>query len=298
MQIIRPFDLTFADYTTTVLENDAPLYSSGTTYNIGDQVVQDHRVFVSAIDSNTGNDPLLENQELTGVRWLLIGFTNAFSFIDGTIGNPTTDTSTITITIDNVDGLDALLIVGVQASTIQVQGFDSGSVEVYNETTSLSGREVYTYYQWFTEPIGPASTKLFVNDFPSDVASLTLTVSGTDIEIGELIAGDILNVGTATMSPQTAGEVKYYGRVEFNSYGKLVKIEGPTRNIMQYRVHIPGPSFPVIKDQMDRMAGNLVGAVGSPNRPSTIQLGFLGTIKWSEGLPGDYIITFKVEGST
>ena len=298
MQLIKPREIPFSDFTTSVAETDAPDWLVGTTYAIGDQVIRDHRVYVSTIDANTGFDPTLENQNLTSKRWLLIGNTNAFKFIDGTIGNKTTSATTVTIDVANVADIDAIMLVGMKASVVQVQAFNSGATEIYNETFSLSGREVYTYYQWFTEPVGETSAKLVVDDLPLAVDNVTLTISGSDIQIGEVIFGDLLNIGTALMTSQTSGEVKHYGRVEFNDYGVLTRIEGPVRNIMRYRVHIPAIAFPRIKSQMDNLAGSLVGAVGSINRPSTVQLGFLGTIKWSEDLPSDYFVTFNVEGTT
>lgn len=298
MQLLRPFDIALSDYTTSVIEDDAPIWDNVTTFNTGDQVIRDHRVYVSTIDGNLNIDPANENQLLTSTRWLLIGFTNAFKFVDRTIGNKTESSSTVTINIDNVDGVEALMMVGVQAATVQIQCFNAGAVEVYNQTFSMSGRTVFNYYQWFTEPIGDAARKLIVDSLPVDVTDITITVAGSAIEIGELVLGDLVAIGAAVMSPQTQGEVKYYGRVEFNNYGSLTQIEGPTRTIMRYLVHVPGSAFPIVKDQMDKLAGRLVGAIASDTRQTANQLGFLGTIKWDESLPRDYLIQFNVEGTT
>ncbi len=301
MQLLRPYDLPFTAYTTDVPENDAPAWSNATTYAIGDQVIEDHRVYVSTIDSNTNNNPTDENQQLTSAKWLLIGYTNAFRFMDKTIGNKTLSSTTVVITIDAsaFGEIEALMIVGTRASAIRIQGFDSTPTEIFDETTSLSGREVFTYYQWFTEPIGEgARRKAIVDDFPEGVETLTITFSGTEIEIGEILVGQLISIGTAIMSPQTRGQVIDYSRVEFNAYGALTQIAGPTRTSMQYLVHVRAESFPIVKDQMDRLAGSLVGAIASETRETANQVGFLGTIKWEESLPRDYIIQFKVEGTT
>ena len=127
--------------------------------------------------------------------------------------------------------------------------------------------------------------------------SLTLTISGTAIEIGEVVIGDTLDIGS-TLYEGTEGDVRSFTRFEFNDYGQLKRIKGPTRNVMRYRVHIPAISFPNIKDSMDRLAGDIVAAIGSENRQTTIQVGILGTIRWQENMPNDYIATFQVDGVT
>ena len=76
MRLIRPFGIGFADLTTSIPEDDAPVWDVAASYSIGDQVIRDHRVYVSTIDSNLGNDPTNENQLLTSARWLQIGYTN------------------------------------------------------------------------------------------------------------------------------------------------------------------------------------------------------------------------------
>lgn len=295
MQIVRPLPLTFDDYTTDVVEDDAPVWASGTTYGLGDEVLREHKVYVSTIAGNTGVDPLLENQNLTSARWLFKQYSNAFRFIDGTIGNRTVSGSTVQIDVTNVSGVEAVLIVGVKATSVHVQGFDATMANVYDRFVSLSGRDVYTFYEWFTEPIGEVQTKVSLVDVPSSVEDLTLTFAGAAIEIGELLVGTILNAGTCLLGP-TQGQVKSYSRVEFNQYGELVRVKGPTRNIMDYAVHIPRIAFSTVKGQLDELAGDIVGAIGSASRQSTVQVGVLGAISWPEDLPDDYIFKFRLDG--
>lgn len=296
MQIVRPLGLTDADYTVNITENDAAAYNGGTPYAEGDQVVDSHGVYVSTISSNTGNTPSDENQSLTSKKWQLISKTNAYRFADGILSNKTTNGSTtVVIDVANAEGAEAILFFGMKASAVQVEAFDSGAVSVYDETSSLSGREVYTFYDWFTKPIGQAKIKLFIDDLPTDTDSLKITVSGTDIEIGEIVIGELFPIGTALMNG-TGGRVKSYTRIQENAYGFREAILGPTANIMTYRVHTVGAAFPTVKDFLDRLAGTVVGAVGSETRPSTIQLGYLGTIQWDENLPSDYIYDLKLDG--
>ena len=297
MQIIRPFDLNYADFTTTVPETEAFAWASGTTYPAGAEVIREHQVFVSTVAGNQGNDPLLENQNFTDAKWIRKSATNAYKFIDKTIGSKTVSSSTVTITVSNVAGMRALMLVGMRASTVRVQSRNSGAATVKDETVSLSGRNVSTFYQWFTEPLGEAATKIYLRDFPSDTDNIELTFVGSVIEIGELVIGDILYVGKA-MHEGTEGEVKSFTRWEFNAYGELTRIPGPTRTIMRYQSHIPRSAFSNLKDQMDRLAGSIVGAVGSPDRQSTIQVGILGTLRWSEDLPNDYLANFVLDGVT
>ena len=110
-QLIPPLDLALADYTTSVAENDAPVWASGTTYQLGNEVIRDHKVFVSAENNNLGNDPLLEDQDSPTAKWIFKSYTNAFRFVDGTIVNKTTNATDFTIDVANVSGVAALLFV-------------------------------------------------------------------------------------------------------------------------------------------------------------------------------------------
>lgn len=295
MQIVRTHPIAFDDITIDITEDDAPDWLVGTTYDLNDEVIRDHKIYVSAIASNTGNDPLLENQTLSSARWIFKSHTNAFKFVDGTIGNATEGTTSVTIELANLSNVNALVIFGLQGFSLSVEGRSAADAVLYTHSQNISGREVYNYYDWYFGEFEETVDRVALTELDNRVATATITVTGTNIRIGEVAVGEIAQIGRA-LADGTSGEVISYTRTEFNSYGLLQNVRGPTRTEMKYAVHVTRARFDAVKRIMDKLQGQLVAAIGSPSRRSTIQLGILGTIRWNESLPNDYLIEFSVRG--
>ena len=295
MLVVRKHDVAYADATIDLVENEAPVWDVATTFNLNDEVIRDHKVFVSAIDGNLGLDPLNEDQSLVGVRWLLKGHTNAFQFLDGTISNRSVGATSVTITVDNLVGVNALVLFGLTGIDVSIEGETSAGTVIYQHAENISGRETNDWYDWFFDPFEEYSDKVVVSDIPAGVSKLTIIVTGAVVEIGELVVGHTIDIGAALFDG-TEGEAISYTKTEFNAYGVLTNIKRPVRNEMRYSVHVGAGRFRSIKPLMDRMQGDLVAAIGSAARPSTVHLGILGTVKWSEKLPNDYILQFTLRG--
>ena len=63
------------------------------------------------------------------------------------------------------------------------------------------------WWNWLHSPMGPATSKLYVGDLPPNIDSLTITLVGTDIELGELMIGSIVTLGSL-FHKGTIGRVK------------------------------------------------------------------------------------------
>lgn len=295
MKIIQRYDVPFGDVTTSVAADATPAWLVGTTYAVGDEVLRGNRIWVSAVASNTGNDPLLSNQALVSAPWIFKAWENRFRCFDGTMVSRTSDEGPVTITIANVQGQDSILFFGLGGQSVTVEGYDSVPAKVYERTISLAAREVNNWYQWFFEPFGEAVSRAALTDIPANVESLELTFTGAAVEIGEILLGRVRNIGN-TLYEGTASRVQSYTRVDFNAYGEAQVIPGPTRSEVNYRVHITKARMQQVYDIIARLSGQLVGAIGSETRQTTIQLGFLSIDEIPEDLPDDYIATFTLRG--
>ena len=67
MKLIEPQAIRLLS--STVPENDAPAWSAGTAYEIGDSVIHEHRVY-KAVTASTGKQPD-QHCEGTDAFWLL-----------------------------------------------------------------------------------------------------------------------------------------------------------------------------------------------------------------------------------
>ncbi|WP_108262258.1 hypothetical protein [Mangrovicoccus ximenensis] len=301
------------DVTVSLAEDDAPAWAAGTSYALNEAVVRDHRVYVSAIADNLGNDPALEDQGSAAARWLLYRWTNAFSAFDGVLTNPSgavtgdgtlkgdqagygLDAGESPLIIDMaVDALDTLLLFGIDAVEVRVICIDGAGTAVLDRVAPVSGRTVSSWWEWRSKPFTAGSNKLAVLDVPASTIRVIVALRGASVALGEIVAGSRTYVG-ATLHNGTSGKAVTASRYEFNAYGQLQLVTRPTRNEMTYACACDAAYWARIKPLMDRMAGTLVGAVGAAHRPSTIQFGVLGTVDWSEELPDEYEFSFTVKG--
>ncbi|WP_172332493.1 hypothetical protein [Mangrovicoccus sp. HB161399] len=302
-----------ADVTVSVAEDDAPAWAAGTTYNLGDSVVRDHKVYVSTIASNLGNDPALEDQTSTSAKWALYRWTNAFSAFDGVLTNPSgaatgdgtlqgdqasygLDANDSPLIFDMaVDALDTIILFGIDAIEVRVICIDGAGTAVLDQTTPVSGRIVSNWWEWLATAFTNGPNKLAILDVPASTVRVIVALTGTSVALGEIVIGARAFVGD-TLHNGTSGKAVTASRFEFNDYGQLQLVTRPTRNEMTYACVTTAAYWAQVKPMMDRLAGTLVGAIGAAHRPSTIQFGVLGTVDWSEELPEDYEFSFTVKG--
>lgn len=294
MQIVRPKSYSFSDVVTSIVEDEAPFWDVAATYSLGDEVIRDHRVFVSAIDGNLAIDPLLEDQSLIGVRWVQKSYTNAFQFMDGALSNRSLGVGSIVVTISNLSGVDTLVVFGLTGQFIDVVARSLSGATVFTLSQNISGREVSNWFDWFFKPFGDYSDKLVATGMPSNVAEIEITLTGGSVAMGEVVVGDVIDIGKSLFGAQ--GEAISYSKLNYNAYGVAMTVKGPVRNEMRYPVMASRERFQVIKPLMDRLQGELVAAIGAVDRPSTIHLGLLGTVRWTESLPDHYEYSFVLRG--
>lgn len=297
MRIVERYRVPLASVTTTVAASATPAWAAGTTYAAGDEVLRDSRIYVSAVDGNVGIDPATVNQQLVSAPWIFRAFENRFRCFDETIASRTVNAGPVTMTIDGVAGQDSLLLFGVSGQSLHVTGRNAVDAVIFEREFTLAARDVSDWYEWFYQPFGEPASRVAILDLPVGLSSLTLAFDGAQVEIGEILIGRSWLIGSA-LHQGTGHRVISSTRVEFNAYGEPTVIPGLTRTESTFRVHITKARLQQVFDLLARLSGRLVGAVGSPSRQSTVQLGYLSLDEIPEDLPDDYIATLTLRGVT
>jgi hypothetical protein len=114
MNIIKPVEYLLTSVSEA--EDDAAVWDAATTYGFGNPVMQNGLVYVSAIDGNIGLDPALEEQDLTGVRWVLRGATNIRKFMDASLSTQTVGDGPLVIEVTASERFTALALFGLATS--------------------------------------------------------------------------------------------------------------------------------------------------------------------------------------
>ena len=283
MEIVKPQAISNDQITVNVSETEASEYAASVTYGLGAEVIRDHKIYVSTIAGNVGNDPLLQDQTLTSVLWLFKAFTNAFAFRDGVLSHKTEKSGTLEINFYDLDNFDAVVLFGLVGSQVIVRGYAADGSQLLWKKIILSGRIVAGWRDWLTKGFNSYSNKVVVKDMPAGVSRLRITLSGSQTAIGEVVLGDLVDVGKTQVSG-TSGQSIPMSTVDWNQYGTLTLVKRPTRTEMTYRVFVSTDKFEAIKPVLDDLQGEIVAVIGSEARASTVNLGVLGAIKWSEGM--------------
>ena len=180
-------DVTEDDYTAWAVDN---------VYTIGARVLRapSHRIYESAADGNTGNDPL----GASGL-WIDIGPTNRWAMFDQALGTSTLRNGGMVVTID-AGAVHAVALLDVVGATVRVQttGYDQ------------------------TQAVGPGAITFL--DLPGVDADLVVTVTGVgETSVGTLLVGQLVALGITGESP-TAG-ITDYSRKETDDFGEVTVVE-------------------------------------------------------------------------
>lgn len=241
MQAIEPLTITDSILTSSnVAEDDYSEWSSLTTYNLGDRVivVSVHKVYESAINSNTNNDPTTDD----GTKWIEVGATNRWKAFDKRISDPVTQSNNIQYVITLTDTLvNSVALFGVVAETVRIVVVEPiGSTTVYDETYNmLDTTNIVDWYTYFFEPATDKDRELLVADLPTySGAEITITASyqSNTVEVGQIVFGSIVTLGV-TGYGTTVG-IEDYSRKERDTFGNPIIIERAFAQKADYEVEI------------------------------------------------------------
>lgn len=229
LQLLRPVALTSAMLlSSNVPENDHPEWSAAVTYGLGAKVIKAaaHRVYESVAGGNVGNDP-----EGGSGLWVDIGPTNRWAMFDEALGTATSRSGSVAVTLD-AGAVGAVALLDVVGATVRVQA------PGYDETV----------------PVGPGAITFL--DLPGVDDAVTITVAGSNVEIGTLLVGDVVPLGTTEANP-SAG-INDFSVKETDEFGDVTIVERAWSKRMRARAKIR-------TDAVDLVANRIAGVRAKPS---------------------------------
>lgn len=209
MFILKPIDYTFAQVTnnTALPENDFPAWVAATSYTQGTKVIRTttHRIYQNQI---AGVDATLP--ENAPSRWLDVGPTNAYAFMDGYSSTITSKLYNLSFTIAPGQRISSIALINVVGETVFITATNNGAEQIYNKTITMDATQVATVYDWFFEEFEQKPDHVEV-DFPEAYNNpvITVTVAGNStVSIGRL----------ALTKAYEIGEVEYGAGIGIKDY--------------------------------------------------------------------------------
>lgn len=209
MYILKPINYTFAQVTanTALPENDFPAWASATSYTVGTKVIRatTHRIYQNLIAGVDATVP-----ENAPSRWLDVGPTNAYAFMDGYSSTITSKLYNLSFTIAPGQRISSIALINVVGETVFITATNNGAEQIYNKTITMDATQVATVYDWFFEEFEQKPDHVEV-DFPEAYNNpvITVTVAGNStVSIGRL----------ALTKAYEIGEVEYGAGIGIKDY--------------------------------------------------------------------------------
>lgn len=295
MKIVRPAAITDSVLVSSnVPETDHAAYNAATTYALGDKVIvaAEHRIYESLQAANTGNTP-----STSPTWWLDLGATNRWRMFDSRINAVTSQTGNIEVSLQVADRINALALLNLSATSVQVEMTDAVDGLVYDRTFStISDSGITDWYAWFFEPIAPI-TELVVTDLPNyygATITVTITAASGSASIGELIVGSYRELGDTQYGVQLG--IQDYSIKSIDAWGEYSIVERAYRKTASFEIWLPNGGIGEVQRLLAEYRATPVLYIGSDEYSSTAILGFYKDFTINITYPTVSVCSLTVEG--
>lgn len=211
MKIIKPYTVTNSNLTSNVAITETE-WTAG-TYSLGDQrYLSSNFTLYEVIVASTSDSPdvgVLADPP----TWKSLGKINRWKMFDQKVGNATTNSTSIDITITKNSVLNGIALFNCLGSTAQIIVNDSIEGIVYDQTIPLvDNSSVVDWYTYFFEDI-VVLQDVVKTDLPAYGSTATVQVivsapTGT-AQLGELVVGTISEFGQDIALGSGFGTIDY-----------------------------------------------------------------------------------------
>lgn len=205
---------------STVTDPNA-LWSSVTTYSIGQKVRYNSVVYESLQNTNVNKQP-----DVSPTWWLNLGADNIHAAFDTQVSTSSTATTEMTFVV-RPGVIDSVALINMEATIAEMAVTDPVEGMVYNSTAGLSGASVFDWYQYFFfDPILKRTQVIFYTIPPFADALVTIRLRAsvdTQVSVAQAIFGSIQNIG-GTQYGANVGIVDYSTK-ETDIFGNTTFVE-------------------------------------------------------------------------
>ena len=273
MKVIEPITVTDANLTSsTIAEEDYPVWGGATPYTIGDRRIYGHVIY-EALTSNANKQP-----DTNPLDWLNVGATNRWKMFDAKVGTQSTATTSMTVVI-TPGSANAVALVNVDAAYADIVMTDPLAGVVYSRTIRLSSTITSSdWYSYFTDPI-TARTVFTVTNLPLyPNASISITVRkeiGETVALGSLVVGMVRQWGIrpSILTGATTG-IQDYSRKERDQFGNFLIVERAFAKRARWGIILTHREIDAFQSRMAAIRAKPAVFIGSDRLDSTVIYGF------------------------
>lgn len=224
--IYDPFTVDDTSLTSTNLTETATEWSDVTTYAAADEVyvLSTEKIYVSKIDSNTGNDPTTDD----GTNWVLRGAMNKWAAFDAYVSNKASRAGSITysITVDKVT--TGISFFGLVADNITITATKDAQTITYDVDLQSFDHIRGSPFNWFFGG-RPTSTEYVLNNLAyfgsGTVIDIEISVDSGVAEVGQIVLGRGYSLGNLLAGVDLRS--KSFTRYDDDEFANLTLVKRP-----------------------------------------------------------------------
>lgn len=296
MKIISPITLDFSDIqSSNIVENDAPLWSPG-TYNQGDQVIFNHRVYEA---QQTTTDQPDQGALADPQTWIDLGATNLTRIYDAVIGNPATRSGSVEYTLRPRQVVNAAGLFGVKGTTARVRMIDATEGVVYDETRPLlNNDDIASWHSYYFALVRPRNEVVFdgLPNYRNADIEITIDAGTGTAELGEVTMGRTIELGV-TLFGTTPG-IRDFSRKERDPFGTFQVVERKFAKTLTFEVSVDTARVNAVLNTLAEVRAKPTVYIGNEDQPATVIFGFFNDFVIPLSNPLESRMSLKVEGIT
>ena len=276
MRLIKPVEITPAKLiSSNVPETDYPAWSMSATYEIGDRVLLDHRIYEALASVAVGVKPGAEVVDKDNpAKWQNRGMDNRWRMFDDKVESLTTNPGTIEVRIRPGAVVNSMALFNLQGKSVTITMIDPVEGEVYRKTLSLVDAGVTNWYDWFFEPIGKRTDVVVLDMPPYGSADIVLIIdAGAEVAaIGHTVIGAVKRIGTALYG--TSVGINDYSRKSTDEFGNTIVVQRSFSNRAEFDVTLDTSEVTRVRRLLAELRATPVVWIGEESYEATILFGF------------------------
>jgi hypothetical protein len=306
MRVLIPFTVEDSNLiSTSIPENDYPVWSSATNYVVGDLVISTvtHRIY-EALQASTNVDPTTDTADPP--FWLNIGATNRWRAFDQKISDPVTVPDGVNIIEYELGAFgvpaNSVTLFGIRGKVTSLTVTDPTDGQVYNKTISLiDSALVNDWFTYFFEPARIKNEAIFEGIPPYANATYDISVSDdtpSEPLLGQIVLGQEYILGQTSYG--TSVSIEDFSRKERDAFGNAIIVERPFAKLIDFDFVVNTNSVrrtAILLEQV-RATPAVYYAGPTTERFGTTVYGFYRSFSINLSGPAISNVTLEVEGLT
>lgn len=221
--VIVPTPISDSNFVSSTLpENDYPVWNSATNYLVGDMVIVTtgyHKIYKSLIHPNTNHFPPMHPD-----KWVEVGPTNRWAAFDLSGGTFSTGANSFEFVLTG-SRIKAMAFLEIDANLVRIRASSMDLGTYYDQTISVKDLTIIMdWFAYFTEGFKTIND-IIVTDIPQvENSTYTMTVEGgPEISLSTFLFGEDTSFGFTQYNAK-AGIIDY-SRKEVDQFGRATLVQ-------------------------------------------------------------------------